>query len=353
MIFSYRMENRMSRPTLGGLIVERILRDRDGMWRQVLEQKALNRPIGEMLVSSVLSLGVYGAVLGLTSGPAQALSSAVKLPLLFLLTLAICLPTLYLFNLVFGARLSIRQAVALVLVGVTVTGALTLAFAPITLFFLMTAHSYAFFKLLNVAILMLTGFVGLSFMVHGMRGLNRLSGHEPAPRPMPYRPMPGYGQPMPAYPGFHPGVQYPNGGPVPHQVLPQAPVRPADAAPAGAAPAGAAPAATATLTDLPPVQAGATAPVFPNPIAAPAHLNPTAAPAAWPAHAERLAGALERPVNTKLLYVWVLLFGFVGTQLAWTLWPFVGSPDQPFALFRSIEGNFYLNVVQTIGHLLG
>ena len=35
-----------------------------------------------------------------------------------------------------------------------------------------------------------------------------------------------------------------------------------------------------------------------------------------------------------LLYVWILLFGFVGTQLAWTLRPFFGSPGQDFALFR-------------------
>jgi len=34
----------------------------------------------------------------------------IKLPLLFLVTLAICLPTLYLFNLVFGARLSMPSA---------------------------------------------------------------------------------------------------------------------------------------------------------------------------------------------------------------------------------------------------
>ena len=69
-----------------------------------------------MLVSSVVSLAVYGAVLGAFQRSAQALSSAVKLPLLFLATLAICLPTLYLFNLLFGARLSMRQALALIMV---------------------------------------------------------------------------------------------------------------------------------------------------------------------------------------------------------------------------------------------
>ena len=27
-----------------------------------------------------------------------------------------------------------------------------------------------------------------------------------------------------------------------------------------------------------------------------------------------------------LLYIWIMLFGFVGTQLAWTLRPFFGDP---------------------------
>jgi hypothetical protein len=53
-----------------------------------------------------------------------------------------------------------------------------------------------------------------------------------------------------------------------------------------------------------------------------------------------------------LLYVWIVLFGFVGTQLAWTLRPFVGSPDEPFQLFREINGNFYVDIVRTIGHLV-
>ena len=92
--------------------------------------------------------------------------------MLFLVTLAICLPTLYLFNLVFGARLSVLQACALIMVAITVTAVLTFAFAPISLFFLITARSYAFFKLLNVAILILTALIGLRFLTSGMRALN-------------------------------------------------------------------------------------------------------------------------------------------------------------------------------------
>ena len=280
-------------PRSGALIIERILRDREGLWQEIRSEQRLNGLIRQMLISSVISLALYGLVLGASGSPLQVISSAIKLPLLFLLTLGICLPTLYLFNLVFGARLSIRQALALVLVAITVTGALTLAFAPISLFFLVTADDYSFFKLLNVAILMLTGFVGLSVMVDGMRGMNRLSGHEPA---APTRPTS-----VPVYSAMT------------HEALP----------------------------------AGG----FTDPAEFPAPLN-GAKVGDGPLAAETPPALLDRPVNTRLLYVWVLLFGFVGTQLAWTLRPFIGEPNHPFQLFRSIDGSFYANVIETLGHLL-
>src|SRR5689334_22632107 len=206
------------------LVIERILRDREGIWRQISSEYRLNTLIGQMLASSVVALACYGIVLGSSSGILQAISSAIKLPILFLLTLAICLPTLYLFNLVFGARLSIQQAMALVLTAITVTAMLTLTFAPISLFFWITAPDYDFFKLLNVAILALSGIVGLSFLLSGMRRMNALN----------------------------------------------APLTPVTSA-----------------EDI---------------------------------DAEKQQH-IDAPVNTSLLNLWVVLYGFVGTQLAWTLRP--------------------------------
>ena len=51
--------------------------------------------------------------------------------------------------------------------------------------------------------------------------------------------------------------------------------------------------------------------------------------------------------------IWIVLFGFVGTQLAWTLRPFFGDPGKPFELFRNIEGTFYSDILNTLGSLLG
>jgi hypothetical protein len=292
----------------GLLVIERILRDRQGVWQQVVEDRELTRLTGQMTLSSVVALACYGAVLGSFHSALMALTSAVKLPLLFLVTLAICLPTLYLFNLVFGARLSVRQSLALVMVALTVTAMMAVAFAPISLFFLITAPDYSFFKLLNVAILALSALVGLRFLTGGMRVLNDHGLLAPAKA----------------------GTEGTPGAPIP--------VSPAPAPPAASVPAPAPVAAAGGNGGTATLVAPAAVQVPPGYTLQPVRqMQPR--PVRQPA-----------PPSMTLLYVWILLFGFVGTQLAWTLRPFFGSPGMKFSLYRDIDGNFYAEIFRTIGH---
>jgi hypothetical protein len=303
----------------GLLVIERILRDRDGLWRQIIEENGLRQLTMRMLSSSAISLAAYGAVLGANFGWLQALSSAVKLPLLFLATLAICLPTLYLFNLVFGARLSVLQAVTLIMVAITVTSALTLAFAPISLFFLISAHSYSFFKLLNVCILMLTALVGLRFLTTGMRTLNDHQERVAA-----------------AEGRAHLAAAVPVEVKESEKVL------------AAAGPAGIGTSVNGVAPDAQPTPAAPGAAghhVHPGPPPHPA--QPPKAPPVGSQPPVRQQGS----TSMTLLYIWILLFGFVGTQLGWTLRPFFGSPGEKFALFRNLDGTFYGDILTTIGRL--
>lgn len=187
------------------------------------------------------------------------------------------------------------------MVAITVTAVLTFAFAPISLFFLITARSYAFFKLLNVAILTLTALVGLRFLTSGMRALNEhvvvesmLSNQVVVPVPLTQREL------VSATVGgaAEPATQPPANGDVPTGRQQQNPIQNHDNAMAPQSAAG------------------------------------------------------ERPASMILLYIWILLFGFVGTQLAWTLRPFFGSPGAPFELFRDINGTFYGDILRTMSSLL-
>ncbi len=215
-------------------VIERILRDRRAFFDEIGNGDGVSRKIQSMLISSVIFFAVYGAVMGFSNSLLQAISSAAKLPILFLITLVICLPTLYFFNLLFGSRLSLSQTLALILTAIAVTAVLTLSFAPISLFFWLTAPHYQFFKLLNVAILTITGFSGLTFLWQGMRQVEDKGSK----------------------------------------------------------------------------------------------------------------------LRSLVLWAWILVYGFVGTQMAWTLRPFFGAPDLPFEIFRDLGGNFYVNVLQSMGEIL-
>jgi hypothetical protein len=271
------------------LIIERFLRARSDVWRQIHQEQHLNRLLRQMLVSTIVTLGSYGAIIGMYHSPWQALSSAIKMPVLFLLTLAICLPTLYLFNLLLKGRMTVRQVLALALAAITVTSALTLAFVPITLFLMVTAPSYLYFLLPNVVILAITGAAGLYFLVHGTSSINALAQAERAST------------------GRLTGAGEEEQGAIPEvEMLVASPAPPASAA-----------------------QEQASKPQ-----------QQTQSPRS------------PEQVNSHLLTVWLLLYGFVGTQLAWTLRPFFAFPGSEFVLFREIEGNFYSSVITSILYLL-
>jgi hypothetical protein len=55
--------------------------------------------------------------------------------------------------------------------------------------------------------------------------------------------------------------------------------------------------------------------------------------------------------SLSILKVWTLIYIFVGTQLAWTLRPFVGTKGQ-LVLFRHLEGDFYTAVLKLLSRLL-
>ena len=191
-----------------------------------------------MLISSIVFLALYGAVMGSTHSAWQMLSSALKLPILFLATLIICSPTLYFFNVLFGSNQSLTQNVALILTAITVTSVLLLSFAPIVVFFLLTTSNYQFFKLLNVAIFSVCGIVGVVFLSQGIKIVSA-GGKE---------------------------------------------------------------------------------------------------------------GAQTRRV---VVWIWIVVYAFVGSQLAWTLRPFVGAPSMEFEPFRQLGGNFYTNIFASVGEILG
>lgn len=218
-------------------IIEKILRNRYAFFNEIREGIGLQEKMKAMLVSSVCFFALYGAVMGSSHSLWQTMSSSVKLPILFVATLFVCVPSLYFFSLLFGSNQSLNQNLTVILTAITVTAVLLLSCAPITLFFLLTTSQYQFFKLLNVAIFAVSGLMGVVFLYQGMKVV---SGPE-----------------------------------------------------------------------------------------------------------------MEGTSTRKwVLILWMFVYAFVGSQMAWTFRPFIGAPGD-FELFRQLGGNFYSNILYSIGEILG
>jgi hypothetical protein len=56
-----------------------------------------------------------------------------------------------------------------------------------------------------------------------------------------------------------------------------------------------------------------------------------------------------RPGHRLMLWLWVVLYAFVGVQMGWMLRPFIGSPDLPVTFFRQEPfSNAYIFVLRLI-----
>ncbi len=145
-----------------------ILSDRDRFFEEVVEGEGLRQKLTYALWTLVGLSAIYGAAAGSYASPAQAVSAAIKLPFLFLGTLAICFPGFFVIQVLVGSRLRLAQVLALVLGALSVSAILLGAVVPITVFFLFTGANYYFLTLLHVLIVLGAGLLGMAALHDGL-----------------------------------------------------------------------------------------------------------------------------------------------------------------------------------------
>jgi len=107
------------------------------------------------LVLFVLVFGIfYGAVMGTFTGLApgrlhQLVYSGVKVPMLLLVTFALCLPSFFVINTVAGLRDDFRQAMAAVIATQSCITIVLAALAPVTALFYLSTTTYSHAILFN------------------------------------------------------------------------------------------------------------------------------------------------------------------------------------------------------------
>lgn len=216
-------------------IMPAFLRNPDEFFRSIQREEDVKGKALTLLLVALFSFMAYGFMVGLTKSPLQALSSAIKLPILFLSTMAFCLPALYFFSLaLLGTPLKMMQVLTVVLAGISVSAFLLLGLAPVTLFFVLTSSNYEFFQLLAVGFVGISAAIGVYFLWRGM-----------------------------------------------------------------------------TLVET--------------------------------ARDDAL-----KSLGRRILLLWIMLYGFVGTQMTWRLSPFIGRPEDPFYIIKPSRDNFYVDVVHAV-----
>ena len=231
--------------------IDHLLRDREQVTADLQEASQTSRNtllcFWVFLILSVVYgfiMGSHGWMHGASGGWKFSIAGAVKLPFLFLFTLIICLPLLYVLNVLIGPRARFGVVLGLTMSSIAVTGVVLASGALILVFFMLSTRSYAFIKMLNVAIFALAGGYGVWFLGKNM-----------------------------------------------HQISP-------------------------------------------------------------PPAAARTGRQPQSGAGTIMTW-WLITYAIVGTQMAWILRPFIGAPGMPFAIFRAQESNFYINVIKTLGKLMG
>jgi hypothetical protein len=127
---------------------ERLLRPReDGE-----ELEANGGAIGRLLLGAVVCFAAYGATAGLFQGGAQVGWSAVKTPLIVLGTALLCLPSLYVFSTLAGARLSPARFAYVLAAFLALLGLLALGLIPINWLFSVSSRSLLFVVWLHMTV---------------------------------------------------------------------------------------------------------------------------------------------------------------------------------------------------------
>ena len=148
--------------------ISSLLSGREQLFTDVVEGVGLKRRLWYSLGTLVALTTFYGLAAGAWAGPLQAISAAVKLPLLVLATLVICFPAFYVVQILVGTRLRLLQVLVLVLAALSLTAILQAAFVPVAVFFLITGANYYFLQLLHVLVVLVAGLFGMYALHEGL-----------------------------------------------------------------------------------------------------------------------------------------------------------------------------------------
>jgi hypothetical protein len=123
-----------------------------------------------LLIFAVLGMALYGVVIGSFSGGAQMWVAPAKLALGTLLSVLICLPSLYIFACLSGIDARLRTVSGVLFAAVGLGALLLIGFAPVAWIFSQSTDSVAFMGALHLVLWA----IGISFGLRLIEAMSRL-----------------------------------------------------------------------------------------------------------------------------------------------------------------------------------
>ena len=157
--------------------LDRILRG-EATRPSMLSRGTIDVSVGGLTIVLVILAMIYGASMGTFAlfrpdgaTALQLIASAIKVPLLFALTLVVTLPSLYVFNALVGSRLTVDVTLRLLVAALGVMLAVLASLGPIVAFFSLSTSSYPFMLLVNVGVFVVSGTLGMLFLLQTLQRL--------------------------------------------------------------------------------------------------------------------------------------------------------------------------------------
>ena len=132
-----------------GLILETLLK-RPAQLIDALQQKGGGGVSMWLAVVALLALAAYGLVVGTFSGGDQLVAAPLKISLGALLSMLICLPSLFIFACLTGAEVTLRGTTGVLNAALALTALLLIGFAPVAWVFSQSTESVAFIGALHL-----------------------------------------------------------------------------------------------------------------------------------------------------------------------------------------------------------
>ncbi len=129
-------------PPVVDFLPARLLRDGAAITNQILEDREVDALVPQLLAVAVGSGALFGLAIGLPGGGAQALISAIKLPVVLLGAASVGLPALQLCSALAGRRLRAAQVSALLLQSLATAATTMAALVPLAVVVWLTANTF-------------------------------------------------------------------------------------------------------------------------------------------------------------------------------------------------------------------